>query len=214
MTTRPFGSLLLAAATALSLTACGASLDAQTYQERNSAESTDEAVGFLAIRNLAVLPPPDGRYAQGDDALASITVVNEGTEADRLVEVTTPAAREVVTIAGTAEGDLIAPPLGSTGGFVTLELRGLTRELRPAEYIEMTLRFERNGSITTLVPIMTTGEANRPIYTGERFEGGEEPALQAPTGGKEGERSLTGAEEGREAPSTQGQGEVGEELGG
>ena len=210
MTTRPLGSLLLAAATALSVTACGASLDAQTYQERNNAESSNTAVGFLGVRNLAILPPRDGMYEEGEDAVASITVINEGTEEDRLVEVTTTAAQEVVVFAGRREGDLVAPPLGSTGGFVTLVLRDLTRDLRPGEYVEMTLRFADNGSVDVLVPVMTTGEADRPIYTGERFEGGEEPALQAPAGGH-GEDHEGEGEEGREPGAAEDEPEAGVE---
>lgn len=184
MTSRRLASGLLAVATAMSVSACGASLDAQTYQERNNAESSNTGVGQLAIRDVAVEPPRSYEgYEIGDDAPVKITVTNAGPEDDRLVEVTSSAAGEVVVLAGDEEGDLVVPGRGSTGSFVTLELRGLTRTLRPGEYVDLSLRFADNGTVDLVAPVMTTGETDREVYTGERFEGGEEPALQGPAGG-------------------------------
>ena len=78
---------------------------------------------------------------------------------------------------------MVVPGLGSTGSAVTLELRGLTRPLRPSEYVDLSFRFADNGVVELAVPVALTGESDRAVYTGERFEGGEEPALQAPAGG-------------------------------
>ena len=114
-------------------------------------------------------------------------MTNAGQDEDTLVEVTSSAAREVAVIALGEERDLVVPGRGSTGEAVQLELRGLTRPLRPGEYVDLTFRFQDNGSTEVLVPVMTTGETDRPVYTGERFDGGEEPALQAPAGGHHGE---------------------------
>ncbi len=168
----------------MSLSACGASLDAQTYQERNQAGSTDTAVGSLAIRNVPIEPPSSGEvHEEGDDATVTLTVTSVTPEDDRLVEVTSDAAEEVVVLVDGEEGELEVPGLGSTGSTATLELRGLTREVRTGEYVEMTLRFADNGSAEILVPVALTGENDRDIYTGEYEEGGEEPALQGPAGG-------------------------------
>lgn len=188
MTTRRLAPVLLAVVTAASVSACGAGLDAQTYQERNNASSSNASTGDLQLRNIAVEAPPSGEgYEIGDDATVIVTVTNRGDEDDRLVEVTSPAAREVVVLAGGSERDMVVPADGSTGSAVTLELRGLTRPLRPAEYVELNFRFADNGTATVLAPVDVTGETDRPVYTGERFEGGEEPALQAPAGGHHGE---------------------------
>ena len=195
MTSRRIATGLLAVTTALSVSACGASLDAQTYQERTNAEAENAAVGTLAIRGVYVeAPASDEGYEVGDDATVKITVSNAGAESDRLLEVTSSAAREVAVIAGDEEGDLVVPPLGSTGDFVTFELRGLTRALRPGEYVDLSLRFADNGTAELLAPVMTTGDTDRPVYTGERFEGGHEPALQAPAGGHHGEGEDHGGE--------------------
>ena len=216
MTTR-LGTGLLALATAVSVSACGASLDAQTYQERNNAESTNAAIGSLSLRNVAVEAPEDEKgYEVGEDATVVLTVTNAAPEEDRLVEVTSSAADEVVVLAGGSERAMVVPALGSTGSFVTLELRGLSRSVRPGEYVDLTFRFESNGTTEVLAPVITTGETDRPVYTGERLEGGEEPALQAPAGGHHGEDHAEGegeAEEGNEAGPVVGEGEDGEESG-
>jgi copper(I)-binding protein len=179
---------LLALATAGALSACGAGLDAHTYEQRNSADASSAQVGDLSVRNVAVEAPRNDRvYEVGDDARVTITVTNSGQDDDRLVEVTSSAAQEVAVMAGREERDLVVPASGSTGDFVTLELRGLTRPLRAGEFIDLTLRFADNGSVQVLAPVSTTGDTDRPVYTGERFEGGEEPALQGPAGGDHGE---------------------------
>ena len=196
---RPVRSALAAVA-ALALSACGASLDAQTYQERNNAESTDTAVGSLALRDVAVEPPRGDAYEEGDDAGVSITVTNASDEEDRLVEVSSPDAEEVVAVDEDGEEtELEVPSLGSTQGMIRLELRGLTRELRSGEYVTLELRFAENGSTEVLVPVVLSGESDRAIYTGERESGGEEPALQAPAGGHHGGEG-EGETEGGESP--------------
>lgn len=188
MTTRRLATALLTAATVASASACGAGLEAQTYQERNNASSSNATAGQLQLRNISVeAPSSEEGYEVGDDAVVQVTVTNRGEEDDRLLEVTSSAAREVVVIANGSERDMVVPAKGSTANAVTLELRGLTRPLRPAEYVDLTFRFQDNGTAEVLAPVNLTGETDRPVYTGERFEGGEEPALQAPAGGSHGE---------------------------
>ena len=184
MKTRRLATGMLAAATVLSLTACGAGRSALTYQERDQGSSVDASADRLDLRGVSVAAPEsDEGYEVGDDAVVQLTVTNSSTEDDRLVEVTSSAAREVVVLALGQERDMVVPALGSTGSAVTLELRGLTRPLRPGEYVDLSFRFADNGSVELAAPVSPTGETDRAVYTGERFEGGEEPALQAPAGG-------------------------------
>jgi copper(I)-binding protein len=182
--TRRLAPAVLAAATVLSLTACGANRSALTYQERDQGSSVEASADQLALRGVSVAAPEsDEGYEVGDDAVVQITVTNSSTEDDRLVEVTSSAAREVAVLALGQERDMVVPALGSTGSAVTLELRGLTRPLRPGEYVDLSFRFADNGTVELAAPVSPTGETDRAVYTGERFEGGEEPALQAPAGG-------------------------------
>jgi len=156
----------------LALTGCGAGFQAQTYQERTVADVSNTAVGALALRALSVSPGSDGELRPGDDADVQLVVVNEGAEADRLVEVTSPAAESVDIIeteGGTVLDELEIPALGTTGGSAGLVLRGLTERVLAGETVEMTLRFERNGEVTVSVPVATTGRYDEDRERSENF---------------------------------------------
>ena len=183
---RPFAALRLPAAGAvltLALTGCGATLDAQTYQERSQADATNTAVGTIALRGMSV-------ESGGDDR-----TLDAGEDAEVFLVLTTPDAEEVeLLVDGEPSPDGIeVPRLGSTGDTATLRLVSLSEELREGEYTTLTFRFERNGSIEVPVPVRTSGRTDRPVYTGGEGEEGE-PALQAPAGGGEGEEA--GGDEG------------------
>jgi copper(I)-binding protein len=135
---RPLARVAASACALLLLTGCGTGLRAQTYLEKSTADSTNDAIGFLAVRNLAVLGPATGTsWPAGGSAPMKVTFVNEGGEEDRLVSASSPAATSV-RIVGPASG---------------LVLEGLTRELPGGSYVDVTLSFERNGSKTMLVPV-------------------------------------------------------------
>ena len=184
---------------ALALTGCGATLDAQTYQERNSADASNTAVGTIALRGIAVESGGDDRTLDaGEDAEVFLVLTNDSGEDDTLVEVTSPDAESVELLVDGEQTDGIeVPRLGSTGDSATLRLVGLTEELREGEYTTLTFRFEDNGSIEVPVPVRTSGRTDRPVYTGGEGEEGE-PALQAPAGGhgeEEGGEEEGGGEE-------------------
>jgi copper(I)-binding protein len=196
---RPLTALRLPAAgavLALALTGCGATLDAQTYQERSQSDATNTAVGTIALRGLSIESGgADRTLSAGDDAEVFLVLTNDDDEDDTLVEVTTPAAESVELLVDGEESDGIeVPRLGSTGDSATLRLVGLTEDLREGEYTTMTFRFERNGTLDEVpVPVRTSGRTDRPVYTGGEGEEGE-PALQAPAGGHGGEEA--GGDEG------------------
>ena len=156
---------------ALVVTGCGANFEAQTYQTRTVADGTNAAVGAIAIRNVTLVAPEAGdTYDAGEDAEVLLTLTNDGPEDDRLVEVTSPAADEVTMLVdGRESDDVELPRLGTTGNTVSLELSGLTEDLRPGRYVEMTLRFERNGEVTLSVPVATTGEYDEDREHSENF---------------------------------------------
>jgi copper(I)-binding protein len=185
--TRPAAGVVLA----LALTGCGASLDAQTYQERSQADATNTAVGTIALRGLSVEPGGDDRTLEaGDDADVFMVLTNDDDEADTLVEITTEDAESVELLdeGEPSEEGIEVPALGSTGTSAGARLVGLTEDLREGEYTTLTFRFERNGSIEVPVPVRISGTTDRPVYTGGEGEEGD-PALQAPAGGEEGEEA-------------------------
>lgn len=193
--TAPVAGPLLAAGLVLTLTACGANFEAQTYASRNNADSTNAAAGAVAVRNIRLLPPESGQvHEAGDDVDVELTLVNDGAEDDRLVEVTTPAARTVELLLEGDEVDALdVPRLGTTGSRSSLRLVAIADDLRPGEFVEVTLRFERNGEVTFPVPVATTGEYDEDRERSENFHeigvehGGEEES--------EGEEGLSGAGE-------------------
>jgi len=186
---RRAAAALLAGVLPLALAACGATRDAQTYQERSQADASNTAVGTLALRGVAILPPEEGRtYAAGDDAEAVFVVTNNDDQPDTLLDVTAEGVEDVEVLVDGEPGELEVPALGSTEEQGSLRLVGLEEELTEGEYLTLTFRFEGNGSVELPVPVAVSGRTDRPIYTGGEGEEGE-PALQAPAGGAEGEEA-------------------------
>ena len=183
---RPATAVLLA----LALTGCGATLDAQTYQERSNADATNTAIGTIALRGVSVEPGgADRTHEAGSDAEVFLVLTNRDDESDTLVEVTTPDAESVELLVDGEQTDGIeVPALGSTEESASVRLVSLTEDLREGEYTTLTFRFERNGTIEVPVPVRSPGRTDRPIYTGGEGEEGE-PALQAPAGGHHGEEA-------------------------
>ncbi len=153
-TTVRSGAVVLALGIALS--GCGAGLNAQTYQERATADATNERIGAIAVRNLRVLPPAAGSatYAVGSTARVSVVFVNEGTEADRLTNVTSTGASGVALI---GPSRTLSVPAQATVSNYSFELRGLTSEVGPGQYVQLELTFADNGSRSLLVPVQLTG---------------------------------------------------------
>ena len=151
-----------AVAAVLLLTGCGAGQRAQVYQERTVADATNDSVGTIAVRNLAVEAPEQGLVLrQGTDAPMIVTLVNEGAEDDVLLSATTPAAASVRVVGPTSS--VPVPRLQTSSGAYSLVLTGLTRDLPAGTYIQLTMNFQRNGTKTMLVPVQTTPEgAPRP----------------------------------------------------
>ena len=196
---RRAAAALVAGLLPLVLTACGAGQDAQTYQERNGADNSDTAVGAIALRGLAIEAPTSGlSHPAGSDVDVVLTLTNADDAEDRLLEVTTPAASEVELLVEQEAEPVVVPALGTTAGTVTLRLVGLTSELRQGEYVPMTFRFERSGSVEVNVPVATAGTTDRPVYTAEEGSEEGEPALQAPAGGHGEEHSEDEGEAGQE----------------
>ena len=142
-------------ATAAALAGCGAGQSSQTYKPRTAADSTNASVGALALRNLALSPPSTGvALLAGGDAVLTGTFVNEADKADMLLSATTDAAPTVqLQQAGAAVTTIPVPALGRSSGEASLVLRGLTRTLRPGDYVTVTLAFAENGRTDVSVPV-------------------------------------------------------------
>ena len=149
-------TLLAAGLLPLALTACGVGLDPQTYRERTTQDATNVQVGGLALRNIAIQPPPEGQLeiGVGKDAQLTLSVVNPGGEKDTLTGVSTPAASATKLVDGSGHEvtSVEIPAEGAADGFGVV-LVGLTKALRPAMYVDVTFTFATNGRLKVSVPM-------------------------------------------------------------
>lgn len=87
---------LIAAGLALALGGCAAGQLAQTAYERSTVDGASGQVGTIAVRNITIAFPASGRYVKGESAQLEFVAVNEGDQADRLVDVRTGVATNVL----------------------------------------------------------------------------------------------------------------------
>ena len=159
----------------LALTGCGANFEAQTYQDKAPADSTNAGVGAIAVRNVNLVAPESGEmYEAGDDADVQLTLTNDGTDDDRLVEVSSPAAGSVEILGQAGADGVDLPGRSTTENELSLQLADLGEDLRPGRYVELTLRFERGGDLTVSVPVATTGEYEEREHSDNFHQIGEE----------------------------------------
>lgn len=160
MSRRPVPVILASAVlSSAALSACGTGLEAQIYKSRTPQDSTSATAGDIALRNLAVeAPTVGGALLTGGRAVVTGTFVNNGSEADALTGASSEVAASVLVrggVAGDPQERVAIPALGTSGTSWSLELTGLTQDLRPGTYLRLTLVFEHAGRVTVQVPIRT-----------------------------------------------------------
>ncbi|UVS76711.1 copper chaperone PCu(A)C [Actinokineospora sp. UTMC 2448] len=148
-------SLAIGLAALLATTACGAGQITQTDSQRPAVNGSSVDAGAIAVRDARLAYPHDGHYSQGGQAAVIASLINTGTEADTLVEVTSP-------IAGKAEltGDTALP------GGVALAVGTPNEDFHPetttaaptTTTAPTTTGTETTGATTTTTtPVATTG---------------------------------------------------------
>ena len=118
------------------------------------------------IGDLAVVEPwARATIGQGKTGAAYLTIVNRGTAADRLIAVTTPAARMAQLHTHIMEGGVMkmrpveALEIESQEttefkpGGLHIMLMGLDRPLKKGESFPMTLTFEKAGKVAVAVTV-------------------------------------------------------------
>jgi copper(I)-binding protein len=96
--TRPTILLAGALAGALALAGCGAGQVANTSEQLANAPGANVATGPMSVRDAVIVygDSVEGPvWARGDSAPLSLTLVNDGTETDRLVSASSPFAQSV-----------------------------------------------------------------------------------------------------------------------
>ncbi|SDD95506.1 copper chaperone PCu(A)C [Actinokineospora iranica] len=95
-------ALGLGLAAVLGAVGCSAGQITQTDSQPPSVNGSLAQVGQIAVRDAKLAYPHGGSYPQGSDAPVILTLVNVGSEADTLVELSSPAAASVEVTGDTA----------------------------------------------------------------------------------------------------------------
>ncbi|MGH3914142.1 MAG: copper chaperone PCu(A)C [Pseudonocardiaceae bacterium] len=163
----------------LALAGCGAGQTAQTASQAAAVDGTSADLGALALRDVLIPYAEDhnGTYPSGSDVPVQLTIINQTTNADTLVSLSTPAARQVllegattipagVSVSGvTDHGGPATPTAASANPLDVDELRvmlvDILRPVRPGLNTELTFVFQNAGPVTLSVPMGPPSESER-----------------------------------------------------
>ncbi|MFC5286880.1 hypothetical protein ACFPM7_07435 [Actinokineospora guangxiensis] len=148
--------LAIGLAALLAATACGAGQITQTDSQLPAVNGANVGVGPIAIRDVQFAYPHEGHYAQGGDAVLFGTVVNTGTGADTLVEVSSPLAEEVVVTGDTALPAGVALAIGEPGAEFHAEESAAATTTTTTTTAPTTTTEGEEGASTTTAPATTT----------------------------------------------------------
>lgn len=188
---RPTGAALVVGALigALALTGCGAGQVTSTSSQVTATGGANVTRGAISVRDAQIEfdGPVEGgsAYPAGAGAPLRMAIVNGGTEADRLVSVTSPVASSV-TVAGTTEvlGGLalvvagepvesapadepaedteptpaVEPPAAGGEPTAQIVLAGLREPLRSGLTYPVVMTFERAGQVRIDLPLANPSE--------------------------------------------------------
>ncbi len=147
---RPVTAFLLGASLLSVLSACGTGLQAQTYKARTPGDSSNGQLGAIALRGLAIeLGSTSGAV------LLTGVIVNNGSEADALVNAASTDAPDVQLLTASGARQLELPARGSSGTQWALQLSGLAQAPRPGTFLAVTFEFAKAGRTTISVPVRT-----------------------------------------------------------
>ncbi|MGH3671688.1 MAG: copper chaperone PCu(A)C [Pseudonocardiaceae bacterium] len=170
----PFNTMariLTCCAVALALTGCSAGQVTQTDSQVSAVDGAYGNVGnSIALRNVLIPYPrnPQGNYAAGSTVPVLLTIVNQGTDPDELISVSSPVAGQVMligttqlaagtTVTSTAAGSTTGTPQ-PTSPLDVGELRVLLTTNQPVRAglnTPITFEFRNAGKLTLPVPMAT-----------------------------------------------------------
>jgi copper(I)-binding protein len=157
------------AAALVPIAGCSSGIQAETSRERPTIDGVGNAVGTLTLRNMYVGGPAE----QGQTAPVLMSVFNNGTEPDRLLNVSSPEA------AGSSVPPDVTLPSGGQQLLYTVDraprLTGLNQAIRPGQIVSVVFTFERSGELRVDLPVS-------PV-TPDLLQNGESPAQSASASG-------------------------------
>lgn len=143
------------------LTGCGAGQVNTIGDEVSAVNGATGHIGQIDVLDAIIANPPgDARlYQPHQSASLYFTVSNSGLPADKLVSISTPAARSV-TLQGALDipggTSVVAAGPGETSSkeaAVTATLEGLTRVVEQGPTVPVTFTFARAGAVTLPLPV-------------------------------------------------------------
>lgn len=159
-------------ATAAAVTGCSAGQITQTDSQVAAVDGASGDAGTtIALRDVLIPLPPtrNGTYPAGSSVPVLLTIVNQGTSADELIAVTSPAASQVLVL-GTSDippgtnvtSTLWSTPAGVQSPLVVGELSIVlttTRPLRAGLNTPVTFMFRNAGKVTVPVPMAASPDS-------------------------------------------------------
>jgi len=155
-------------AAALALVGCGAGQITQTDSQVAAVDGASGNAGnTIALREVLIPYPHNqqGTYPAGSSVPVVLTIINQGSSADELIAVTSPAASQALVL-GTTQippGSTVISTAGAASGsgaptspLVTGELRVVlttTRPLHAGLDTPVTFQFRNAGRVTLPVPM-------------------------------------------------------------
>lgn len=166
-------------ATAIVGSGCAAGQIAHTAQISSAVEGSHGTVGPIAVRDVKLAYPQNGRYTAGEDARVTLVLANAGIEDDVLTAVRSDAADRVVFQSGDSatpvetqspsesvapgeetlpgqESSLTVPGNENVLAYADgprITLLGLNRDLLPSQTVKLTFTFRDAGEVTLDAPV-------------------------------------------------------------
>jgi copper(I)-binding protein len=157
----------LALATGLALPGCGAGQITQTATQASGTDGYEGTTGDIAVRNAAIVFAGQGNsgavYRAGQSAPLEMTLVNTGTQPDKLISVSSPVAAS-----GQVTGDAVigadrAVQVGNADAgtdaaalsdrTINIQLVGLKEDIIPGRSYPVTFVFQRGGVLNGTLPV-------------------------------------------------------------
>jgi copper(I)-binding protein len=166
--------IIISCAVALALVCCAN----QTTPDVSAVDGASGNAGnTITLRDVLIPNPhtPQEAYPAGFTVPVLLAIVNQGNQADKLVAVTSPAARQVQTmgttdippgdtvISTTSSAPINAPPTSPMAQGRLRIILTLNRVLRAGLNIPITFEFQHAGTVTLWVP---TGARSDVISSG------------------------------------------------
>lgn len=154
--------------TVLTLTGCSAGAVTQTSSQASAVNGYSGQTGRILVRNATIdFPatasgPVGATYQPGGSAPLSMTLVNNGAAADKLLSVSSPVAGSAqVTGDATVPGGRTVTVGNNTGTSsqalsgrtISIKLSGLVGPIRAGLTYPVTLRFQNAGVLNAQLPV-------------------------------------------------------------